>query len=72
MNKLALIYDFMNVQYLPSHSPTHLPEGSRFGLVDAATRLVDAATPRLPVFSHKASKKGMHRLRSAPGGRIAH
>ena len=38
MNKLALIYDFMNVQYPPSHSPTHLPEGSLgFWVVDAAT-----------------------------------
>ena len=27
----------MNVQYPPSHSPTHLPEGSRFWLVAAAT-----------------------------------
>ena len=26
MNKLELIHDFMNVPYLPSHSPTFLPE----------------------------------------------
>ena len=34
MNKLELIYDFMNVPYLPPHSPTHLPVISRFWMVD--------------------------------------
>ena len=62
MNKLALIYDFMNVQSLPSHSTTHLPEGSSgFWLVDTAT-LEDSSVrpPRI--------KEDMTRLHAAIAG----
>ena len=63
INKLALIYDFINVQYPLSHSPTHVPEGS-FGFW-----LVDVATPEAPGVWLPRIKEDVDRFYVATGRR---
>ena len=48
MNTLELIYDFINVPYLPSHSPTHFSEsflGSGWRATSAQNEECDVIEP---------------------------